>query len=199
MKYPYWYAVLTLFCLPGWVLAQNENDEAAYLTDPKSLSFAAADSSFLVKFRFRMQNRVSLLSNSGTDLGINTVDARIRRLRLRRDGFVASPKLRYYIPLSFSRADLESDDTPQVVRDAILFYHVNERFYLGFGQTKLPGTTLPRLSPACARSNAPAKNLPAATPTTCATTASRRRSTWATSWPTVCTAPTIRIRVTAGT
>lgn len=141
MKNSYWCAVLALFCLPGWVRAQNETDEAAYLTDPKSLSFAAADSSFLVKFRFRMQNRVSLLSNSGNDLGINTVDARIRRLRLRLDGFVASPKLRYYIQLSFSRADLdlEADDTPQVVRDAVLFYHINERFYFGFGQTKLPG------------------------------------------------------------
>lgn len=122
-------------------LAQHETDEAAYLARTNSLSFQAADSSFLLKMRFRMQNRVSLFSNSGQDLGLNAVDARIRRLRVRLDGFVLSPKFRYYIQLSFSRADLdlETEETPQVVRDAILFYHVNENLYFGFGQTKLPG------------------------------------------------------------
>jgi hypothetical protein len=125
----------------GTTFAQNETDEAAYLAPTNSLSFQAADSSFLIKLRFRMQNRISVLSNSGTDLGVSAVDARIRRLRLRLDGFVLSPKFRYYIQLSFSRADLdlETDDTPQVVRDAILFYHVNQNLYFGFGQTKLPG------------------------------------------------------------
>lgn len=135
-----------LFCLlfSGLVpaaFAQYETDEAAYLSTRDGVAFAGPDSAFTLKLRFRMQNRASLLTNSGQNLGIGAVDARIRRLRLRMDGFVLSPKFRYYIQLSFSRADLdlETDDTPQVVRDAILYYHVNENLYFGFGQTKLPG------------------------------------------------------------
>lgn len=121
--------------------AQYETDEAAYLSTRDGVAFAGPDSAFTLKLRFRMQNRASLLTNAGQDLGIGAVDARIRRLRLRMDGFVMSPKFRYYIQLSFSRADLdlETDDTPQVVRDAILFYHVNKNLYFGFGQSKLPG------------------------------------------------------------
>lgn len=137
-----WWAVgVFLGWIPFPTLAQHESDEAANLGRTNSLAFQAADSSFLIKMRFRMQNRVSVFSNSGQDLGLSAIDARIRRLRLRLDGFVLSPKFRYYIQLSFSRADLdlESDDTPQVVRDAVLFYHVNENLYFGFGQTKLPG------------------------------------------------------------
>jgi phosphate-selective porin OprO/OprP len=121
--------------------AQRETDEAAFLAPTNSLSFRAADSSFLITMRFRMQNRASFFSTSGDNLHLDDVDARIRRLRLRLDGFVLSPKVRYYIQLSFSRADLdlESETTPQVVRDAIVYYYVNENLYFGFGQTKLPG------------------------------------------------------------
>jgi hypothetical protein len=50
-------------------------------------------------------------------------------------------KLQYYVQLSFSRWDQNLDEgvIAQTVIDAILYYHVNDQLYFGFGQSKLPG------------------------------------------------------------
>lgn len=112
-----------------------------------SLAFVTKDSTFSVNFRFRMQNRAAMLTNSVSDLSTSEWEFRVRRLRLRMDGFVVNPKLTYYIQLSFSRADMDFATTdnskynvsPNVVRDAMIFYKPNHHFTLGFGQGKLPG------------------------------------------------------------
>ena len=62
-------------------------------------------------------------------------------------GFVYSPKLTYQLQLSFSRGDMDWDGTqqstvnssPNVVRDAMVYYQPSKSLKLGFGQTKLPG------------------------------------------------------------
>jgi hypothetical protein len=84
---------------------------------------------------------MGVITEGGDDLDIARVDARVRRLRLRLDGFVLNRNVRYYIQLNFSRADLDQEFTgvAQTIRDAMVYYHFNERFYLGFGQSKLPG------------------------------------------------------------
>ncbi len=106
----------------------------------KGISFSQ-DSVFLLNLRLRMQNRIGARSNSLTDLSIQEWDARIRRLRLRFDGFIGSPKLQYYIQLSFSRADqdLENSEDAKIIRDAIVYYNFSPQFYIGLGQAKLPG------------------------------------------------------------
>jgi phosphate-selective porin OprO/OprP len=75
------------------------------------------------------------------DLTIKEVEARVRRLRLRFDGFVYSPKLTYIIQLSFSRGDMdyEAMKFPNVLRDAYVQYAFTKSFSVGLGQTKLPG------------------------------------------------------------
>lgn len=130
--------LLTLVCLHA--AAQSESDERAMLSVGKGISFSQ-DSVFLLNMRLRMQNRIGARSNSLTDLSVQDWDARIRRLRLRFDGFVGSPKLQYYIQLSFSRADqdLENSEDPKIIRDAIVYYHFSPQFYIGMGQAKLPG------------------------------------------------------------
>uniref|UniRef100_UPI00345E773B porin n=1 Tax=Lentimicrobium sp. TaxID=2034841 RepID=UPI00345E773B len=72
---------------------------------------------------------------------IEDIEARVSRLRLRFDGYILGPKLTYYLQLSFSRGDQDWDNThvPNLVRDAMVYYHFNPKFYLGFGQGKLPG------------------------------------------------------------
>lgn len=119
---------------------QNESDERAMINVKDGLGFSK-DSLFLLNLRFRMQNRIGLQSRSADDLNIGQVDARVRRLRLRLDGYVLTQKLQYYIQLSFTKADqeLETGIVPQTIRDAVLYYTVNERLYFGFGQAKLPG------------------------------------------------------------
>lgn len=132
--------LLLLFASHGKLQAQVESDERALLNVRNGISISQ-DSLFLLNLRFRMQNRFGLQSLAGNDLSVNQIDARVRRLRLRFDGYVLNEKLQYYIQLSFSRADQDLDQTtvPQVVRDAVLYYHFNDRVYVGLGQAKLPG------------------------------------------------------------
>lgn len=122
------------------LMAQTESDERALLRVSNGISFSR-DSLFLLNLRFRMQNRLGVRTNSLDDWSVNQIEARIRRLRLRFDGFVGNPNLQYYIQLSFSKADqdLEDSDEAKIIRDAIIYYNVNDNFYLGFGQSKLPG------------------------------------------------------------
>jgi len=120
--------------------AQSESDERAMVSVGKGLSFSH-DSDFLLNMRFRMQNRIGARSNNLPDLSVQEWEARVRRLRLRFDGFVGSPKLQYYIQLSFSRSDqdFENGGEAKIIRDAIVYYHFSPRFYIGMGQSKLPG------------------------------------------------------------
>jgi hypothetical protein len=127
------------FCIQD-SLAQNESDERALINVKNGISISK-DSLFLLNLRFRMQNRFGFNTASGEDFDIERVDFRIRRLRLRLDGYVLSPRIQYYIQLGFSKADLdlESGGYAQPIRDAILYYYVKPNFYVGFGQSKLPG------------------------------------------------------------
>ncbi|MBL7964030.1 MAG: porin [Flavobacteriales bacterium] len=119
---------------------QQETDEQALIEVKDGISISK-DSLFLLNLRFRMQNRLGFTTVSGEDLSADIVDARVRRLRLRLDGFVLNRDLRYYIQLNFSRndLDLESGTVAQPVRDAMVYYHFNRQVYIGFGQSKLPG------------------------------------------------------------
>ncbi|MCH7397092.1 OprO/OprP family phosphate-selective porin [Belliella sp. DSM 107340] len=118
-----------------------ESDERALLNVDEGIRFSK-DSLFQMNLRFRMQNRAGFNSiYDGENLGVEQFEMRVRRLRLRFDGYVLSPKFQYYIQLAFSKADLdlETGDIAQPVRDAILYYTINKNLYLGFGQSKLPG------------------------------------------------------------
>ena len=129
------------FTLSMKAYAQGEVDERSMIFRMKGLEVSTKDSSFYANFRFRMQNRMGFFTNGGDDLGISEWDARVRRLRLRADGFVLNPKIGYSIQLSFSRGDQDVDNTgiANIVRDAVVFYHFTDNFYIAFGQNKLPG------------------------------------------------------------
>lgn len=130
---------LVLFFFVSDLLAQTELDERAMVDFRKGIGFNSPDGSFGLNMRTRMQNR--LVFNLRDDFSIEDIEARVSRLRLRFDGYIKSKKLTYYLQLSFSRGDQDWDNTqvPNVVRDAMVYYHFNERFYIGFGQGKLPG------------------------------------------------------------
>ncbi len=128
-------------CLTGklTLFAQVESDERPLAISSDGIGFKK-DSVFAMNMRFRMQNRFGYFSTlDGEDK--EGIEATVRRLRLRFDGFVLSPKIGYYIQLSFSRSDqdLVSGTVSQIVRDAMVYYNVNKNFYVGFGQSKLPG------------------------------------------------------------
>lgn len=111
------------------------------------LGFSTPDSSYSMNIRFRIQNRFLANTLDEEHLEIKSWEARVRRCRLPITGHVFSPKISYYLQLSFSRADMDWNDTeastqntsPNVVRDAMIFYKPIENLLLGFGQGKLPG------------------------------------------------------------
>jgi phosphate-selective porin OprO/OprP len=123
------------------IFAQNETRDIPHFQFGSGIGIAPPDSMYLVNIRFRMQNRAAFNTISGSDFGIDEIEARVRRLRLRFDGFVYDPRITYVIQLSFTRGDMDFDDTgfPNIVRDAMFFYTVNKKLVLGLGQTKLPG------------------------------------------------------------
>lgn len=118
----------------------QERDDRATILNFKGIQYTSKDSLFYTNFRFRMQNRLGY-SNilDGEDNG--KFDARIRRLRMRMDGYIYTPKISYSVQLAFTRSDQDFDDTgiPNIVRDAVLFYNFSDDFYISFGQNKLPG------------------------------------------------------------
>jgi hypothetical protein len=86
-----------------------------------------------------MQNRVTYIENEGENGGY---DAQIRRLRLRFDGYVGSPKFLYAIQLSFAPGDvgeIKDGENINIIRDAVFMYRPNKNWNISFGQTKLPG------------------------------------------------------------
>jgi phosphate-selective porin OprO and OprP len=145
---PYFYLILLLLLVNQPLLAQFSPQAPLLYPRPSTGNgYVAPDSSFSVIFRFRMQNRAAFQSVSGTSLQPETVEARVRRLRLRAEGFMYSPKLTYSIQLSFSRGDMDwsvrqnsgVNESPNVVRDAAIYYKPNRHLQFIFGQTKLPG------------------------------------------------------------
>lgn len=120
---------------------QSQITPSPYFSFGKGLGITSPDSMFLLNIRFRMQNRAAFTTVSDEDLSVDKVEARVRRMRLRFDGFIYTPKLYYLIQLAFTRSDMDYDDTgfPNVIRDAMVIYSFNKHFSIGLGQTKLPG------------------------------------------------------------
>lgn len=118
-----------------------------YMKNDRGIEFVQKDSLFSTQFQFRMQNRAAYQSTSESDFTPETFEFRTRRLRMKLKGFAYSPKLTYYVQLSFSRGDMDWDGTqnasinssPNVVRDATISYQFTKALKVSIGQTKLPG------------------------------------------------------------
>jgi phosphate-selective porin OprO/OprP len=111
------------------------------------LGFATPDSSYSVNIRFRIQNRFLMNTKDEEHLETGSWEARVRRCRLSFAGHVLNPKWSYYLQLSFSRGDMDWSDadasvqntSPNLVRDAMIFYKPIKNLQLALGQGKLPG------------------------------------------------------------
>ena len=73
------------------------------------------------------------------DFTLTKTEARVKRLRLRFDGYIYSPKLVYSVQLGFTSYDTEPlpGGDMNIVRDAIVYYVPNATWNIGFGQTKI--------------------------------------------------------------
>lgn len=102
------------------------------------LGILEPDSMYELNIRFRMQNRISFDMAEGA---VSEVEARVRRVRLRFDGFVFSPKIGYALQLAFAGEDIGdfTGSVPNILRDAVIYLRPTSKFVIFFGQTKLPG------------------------------------------------------------
>lgn len=103
----------------------------------KGITFQSRNRRYKTTLRFRMQNVVGL--DFDRDFSLTRTEARVKRLRLRFDGYVYSPKLVYSIQLGFSSSDSRHlpDGNTNIIRDAVVYYVHNARWNVGFGQTKI--------------------------------------------------------------
>lgn len=138
--------VSTLIFATG-IYAQKKIDLSILTKPQRGIEFIAKDSLFSMRFQFRMQNRAAMLTRSDHDLSAESYEFRVRRVRLKMEGFVYNPKLTYKLQLAFSRGDMDWDMTHMshvntsvnIVRDAVIYYEPSKELKFGFGQTKLPG------------------------------------------------------------
>lgn len=140
--------LLGILCLlPGQAWSQaSTQSHGSFDFNSDGVVFQSADSSTRVLMRFRMQNWATYTTKNMTDedeldLSAGSMDLATRRLRLRFGGALVDPRLTFNLQLSFSRSDMDWNDTqfPNVIRDAMVFWNFSRDLQIGFGQTKLPG------------------------------------------------------------
>ena len=104
------------------------------------------DSTWTMKIATRMQFLAIAGWEKNTDGNLVNPEQNflIRRARLKFDGFVYSPKLKYKMELGLSNRDISgasefTRNTPRYILDAVVMWNFYENFELWVGQTKLPG------------------------------------------------------------
>ena len=137
--------ISTIFTQAQVSIEQSKHDNdiklsaLPYYSFGKGVGITSPDSLYQLNIRFRMQNRVTYIENDGQN---GAYDGQIRRLRLRFDGYVGSPKFLYAVQLSFAPGDvgeIKDGENINIIRDAVVFYRPNKHWNISFGQTKLPG------------------------------------------------------------
>lgn len=103
----------------------------------KGVSFTPKNKLFKLTMRFRMQNQLAMQFDD--DFSLQETQAQVKRLRLRLDGYLYSPKLLYTIQLGFTPYDTKvlPNGNNNFVRDAMVCYRPSDTWNIGFGQTKI--------------------------------------------------------------
>lgn len=141
------YTLLNLLFVYHPSFSQTKPALNVFTRKQRGVGFVTSDSAFSLNFQFRMQNRAMYISKSDSDLAPDAFEMRVRRLRMKFTGFVYNPKLTYYFQLGFSRGDMDwrgpennkINSSPNIIRDAVIYYNPIPQLRLGFGQTKIPG------------------------------------------------------------
>lgn len=105
----------------------------------KGISFQSKDNRYKMTMRLRLQGMVGVSLDD--DWGVNKTEASIKRLHMRFDGHVFTPKVAYSIQLGYTPYDAKElpDGGVNILRDAMIYYIPSSSWNFGFGQTKLRG------------------------------------------------------------
>lgn len=109
------------------------------------LNLVGKDSTWSMKVAARMQflTVVNWDNQDGNYIDPQS-EFKVRRARLKFDGFAYSPKLEYKLELALSNDDISgasvyTKNAPRFILDAVVKWHFAKNLQLWFGQTKLPG------------------------------------------------------------
>lgn len=102
----------------------------------KGLSYRSPGKGFSLTMRLRMQSLVGL--SLDRHFTFREVEARIKRLQVKFDGYVYTPKLVYSIQLGFTGHAANARSNSNVIGDAILYYRPAPAWSIGLGQAKVP-------------------------------------------------------------
>ena len=139
------YLLILIFLSPLFGIAQQNNTPEITAQFGKGVNIKAADNSFSMKLGFRMQTLAVFSHTLGDTENPLDHDFMIRRSRVKADGFMFSPKLKYKVELGLTNRDLESNqrgdeiDNPGPILDAVIKWNFAGNWEVWFGQTKLPG------------------------------------------------------------
>ncbi len=130
---------LFLFML-SHAFSQELSPEKLKLTFKEGLAFSK-DNDFLMRLRFRVQNRFTMTTENAEDTTLKEAEFQVRRMRLRFDGHAINPNLLYRVQLSFTRGDQDWDNSqvPNILRDAVAGWRWNPNNVSWVGIAKLPG------------------------------------------------------------
>jgi phosphate-selective porin OprO/OprP len=111
------------------------------VTTSNGVRIESKDGLFSMRLGFRMQSRVSYDDMDGNSSTQDLVEMQTRRIRLRLNGHVLGPQLKYALQLGFSRGDQDWDTVafPNVLRDANVTWEWAGGHSMIFGLRKLPG------------------------------------------------------------
>ena len=120
---------------------QDKESATPVFSFENGLGIRAPNDLFYVNFGLRIQSRISYTSANTSIFGFENVEARVRRMRLKFDGFVLNPKIGFKLELGFENTSIDFEDAsvPNVLLDAVVNYKPNKNWSILFGQTKLPG------------------------------------------------------------
>ena len=140
-KRQYWFLLLAFIFLstPDVIAQSDEKKEKVALTSTskKGEDSTASDAIFSTNFRFRMQNRFTVMQEENT-----TYETKIRHLRLSAAGHVLKQNLTYKIQLSLAPDDLKHGQQGEripIIKDLTLQYQPSKNWKILFGYKKLPG------------------------------------------------------------
>ena len=110
----------------------------------RGITYMAKDTSFKVKFQFRMQNLLVVnYDEANEDFSSQML---VRRARFKFGGFALNPKIEYKAEIGLSNRDISIDKEDgngrsgsRLILDAVVKWHFDKHWSLWVGQTKLPG------------------------------------------------------------
>lgn len=134
-------ALLLLLWGCGKTVSAQHPEKAASAIRPltaeigKGIVYRSPNGSFSLTTRLRMQNLVAL--SFDRDFTLTEIEARIKRLQIKFDGYIHSPRLTYQIQIGFTGHAANARSNADIIGDAILHYRPTAAWSIGLGQTKI--------------------------------------------------------------